>query len=100
MEEHSDYPNLLIDGLHFNCYGYSLFAALILREMGEMKLISFEHTERTRHLNRSGMTTVYFVRHAEADNSVRDGRIRPLIKKGMSDRALVTTFLNDKNIDV
>jgi len=46
------------------------------------------------------MTTVYFIRHAEADNSVRDGRIRPLTEKGMNDRALVTTFLQDKNIDV
>ena len=45
------------------------------------------------------MTTIYFIRHAEADNSVRDGRIRPLTEKGMSDRALVTAFLQDKNID-
>lgn len=32
------------------------------------------------------MTTVYFIRHAESDNTVRDGRIRPLTKKGMCDR--------------
>ena len=46
------------------------------------------------------MTTVYFVRHAQADNTLRDGRIRPLTEKGMNDRALVTTFLQDKSIDV
>jgi len=46
------------------------------------------------------MTTVYFIRHAEADNTVRDGRNRPLTEKGMVDRALVTGFLQDKNIDV
>jgi 2,3-bisphosphoglycerate-dependent phosphoglycerate mutase len=46
------------------------------------------------------MTTVYFVRHAEADNSVRDGRTRPLTDKGMNDCALVTAFLKDKKIDV
>ena len=45
------------------------------------------------------MTTVYFVRHAQADNSVRDGRIRPLTDKGMNDRVLVTEFLRDKSID-
>ena len=44
------------------------------------------------------MTTVYFVRHAQADSSVHDGRVRPLTKKGMNDRALVTAFLRDKNI--
>lgn len=46
------------------------------------------------------MTTVYFIRHAQADNSIRDGRIRPLTVKGMGDRALVTAFLQDKGIDV
>jgi len=45
------------------------------------------------------MTTIYFIRHAEADNSVRDGRIRPLTEKGKRDRALVTSFLSDKNIE-
>jgi len=45
------------------------------------------------------MTTVYFIRHAQADNSVRDGRVRPLTEKGMRDRALVTAFLQDKGID-
>ena len=45
------------------------------------------------------MTTVYFVRHAEADNTIRDGRIRPLTEKGMNDRRLVTEFLQDKSIE-
>lgn len=46
------------------------------------------------------MTTIYFIRHAQADNSVRDGRIRPLTEKGMNDRALATNFLQDKDINV
>lgn len=45
------------------------------------------------------MTTVYFVRHAQSDNSVRDGAIRPLTDKGMFDRSVVTEYLQDKNID-
>ena len=45
------------------------------------------------------MTTVYFIRHAESDYSVRDPMSRPLTEKGLSDRQLVTEYLNDKNID-
>ena len=45
------------------------------------------------------MTTVYLIRHAEADNSNRDGRIRPLTEKGLTDRQLVTEFLRNKNIN-
>lgn len=45
------------------------------------------------------MTTIYFVRHAQADNSVRVGRIRPLTPKGLADRRLVTAYLSDKSID-
>lgn len=44
------------------------------------------------------MTTVYFIRHAESDRTVRDGAIRPLTEKGLRDRALVTEYLADKNI--
>ena len=44
------------------------------------------------------MTTVYFVRHAEADNTNPDGRNRPLTKKGFTDCKLVTEFLSDKKI--
>jgi len=45
------------------------------------------------------MTTVYFVRHVQADNAVRDGRVRPLTEKGLHDRHLVTEYLRDKRID-
>jgi 2,3-bisphosphoglycerate-dependent phosphoglycerate mutase len=45
------------------------------------------------------MTTIYFIRHAETDNTNCNGRSRPLTEKGMNDRALVTAFLQDKNID-
>jgi len=45
------------------------------------------------------MTTVYFIRHAESDTSIRDGRIRPLTQKGFLSRVLVTEFLQDKNIN-
>lgn len=46
------------------------------------------------------MTKIYFIRHAEADNAVRNGRIRPLTEKGVADRKLVIEFLQDKKIDV
>jgi len=45
------------------------------------------------------MTTVYFIRHAEADNSNQDTKNRPLTAKGNADCALVTAFLQDKSID-
>jgi len=45
------------------------------------------------------MTTVYFVRHAESDFSVRDDRTRPLTEKGLQDCSLVAEFLQDKGID-
>ena len=45
------------------------------------------------------MTTIYFIRHAEADYSVRDERNRPLNAKGLADRKLATEFLQDKKID-
>ncbi|MFR8003415.1 MAG: histidine phosphatase family protein [Hydrogeniiclostridium sp.] len=45
------------------------------------------------------MTIIYFVRHAESDSSVHDPILRPLTEKGLRDRALVTNFLLDKNID-
>ena len=44
------------------------------------------------------MTTVYFVRHCKADNSVQDDRLRPLKEKGLQDRELVTRYLSDKEI--
>ena len=45
------------------------------------------------------MTTVYFIRHAEADNTNLDNMNRPLTEKGMQDRILVTEYLKDKGID-
>jgi len=48
----------------------------------------------------SKATTVYFIRHAQADNSVSDGRMRPLTKKGADDTSLVDQFLQDKGIDL
>jgi len=44
------------------------------------------------------MTTVYFIRHAESDYNERDGRVRPLTKKGMADREMVVLYLRGKNI--
>jgi len=44
------------------------------------------------------MTTIYFIRHAEAV-SVANDRTRPLTDKGLSDRKLVTEFLQDKKVD-
>ncbi|MCK5129894.1 MAG: histidine phosphatase family protein [Clostridiales bacterium] len=46
------------------------------------------------------MTKVYFIRHAQSDNSVRDGRVRPLTEKGLNDCRLVTKYLSDKYIDI
>ena len=46
------------------------------------------------------MTTIYFIRHAQADNTNNDNRNRPLTEKGLVDRTLVTDFLKDKEIDV
>ena len=44
------------------------------------------------------MTTVYFVRHAQSDASIRDGRIRPLTDKGLKDaKSLALLF---KNIEI
>jgi broad specificity phosphatase PhoE len=61
-----------------------------------MGTIGFQH----EIIRGKEMTEVYFIRHAESDTSVRDGRIRPLTEKGLSSRILVTKFLQDKNINV
>jgi len=44
------------------------------------------------------MTTVYFIRHAQADATVCDQRTRPLTEKGKKDSVLVTEFLSDTEI--
>jgi len=46
------------------------------------------------------MTTIYFIRHAEADKTVKSNPDRPLSEKGQKDCQLVTDFLQDKQIDV
>lgn len=46
------------------------------------------------------LTTVYFVRHALADNANRDAANRVLTEKGMIDRKCATKYLHDKNIDI
>ena len=46
------------------------------------------------------MTTIYFIRHAESDITVRDPQTRPLTQKGLADRRLVTKFLSNKSIDI
>ncbi|MCL2077546.1 MAG: histidine phosphatase family protein [Oscillospiraceae bacterium] len=45
------------------------------------------------------LTTVYFIRHAESDYSVRDEVARPLTQKGLADCRFVTEFLSDKSIN-
>ncbi|WP_379138832.1 histidine phosphatase family protein [Paenibacillus sp. sgz500958] len=45
-------------------------------------------------------TTVYFVRHAQSDISIKEDAIRPLTLQGMSDSKKITKFFEDKNIDV
>ena len=50
-------------------------------------------------IKETNMNTIYFVRHAESDTTVREDKMRPLTEKGMTDRTLVTAFLQDKNID-
>jgi len=44
------------------------------------------------------ITTVYFVRHAESDASIREDSARPLTQKGLDDSQRVTQALKDKNI--
>ena len=46
------------------------------------------------------MTNIYFVRHAEPNYNNHDDLTRELSPKGMMDRALVTEFLTDKQVDI
>ena len=46
------------------------------------------------------MTTIYFIRHAESDFSIKDDRSSPLTAKGLINSALVSEFLQSKRIDV
>lgn len=45
-------------------------------------------------------TEFYFVRHAKPNLDNHDDMTRELDEKGMIDRALVTKFLEDKQIEV
>ena len=45
------------------------------------------------------MTTVYFIRHAQSDYTVRGPMTRPLTAKGLADRRLVTEYLRDARVD-
>ena len=44
------------------------------------------------------MTTIFFIRHAQADHGIRDGRIRPLTDRGHADCRLVTEYLRQYDI--
>ncbi len=46
------------------------------------------------------MTSVYFVRHAQPDSSIRDDKSRPLTDEGVKDSLMVTEVLSDKQIDI
>ncbi|MDR2590970.1 MAG: histidine phosphatase family protein [Oscillospiraceae bacterium] len=46
------------------------------------------------------MTTIYLIRHADPDYNVLDSEIRPLTKKGYTDRKKITSFFVDKEVDV
>lgn len=46
------------------------------------------------------MTSVYFVRHAQPDRTVRDDRTRPLTAEGLQDSTAVADLLQGRNIDM
>lgn len=45
-------------------------------------------------------TTIYFVRHAQRDFSIKEDRISPLSDKGKKDSEAVREYLKDKEIDI
>ncbi|MGB4596113.1 MAG: histidine phosphatase family protein [Anaerolineaceae bacterium] len=45
------------------------------------------------------LTTIYFIRHAESDISVREDRARPLTVKGLADSARLAEWFRDVPID-
>ncbi len=49
--------------------------------------------------DQDGITTIYFVRHAESLTSHKDDRTRPLTDDGMKDRKIVLETLKEKKID-
>jgi 2,3-bisphosphoglycerate-dependent phosphoglycerate mutase len=50
-------------------------------------------------LAEASLTTVYFIRHAESDISVREDRARPLTVKGLADSARLAEWFRDVPID-
>lgn len=46
------------------------------------------------------MTTIYFIRHAASDSTVKDGRIRPLTPQGIEAAQRLVTQLSDIDIDI
>lgn len=46
------------------------------------------------------MTTIYFIRHAQSDFSVKEDRIRPLTKKGKEDSIYLKGIFENINVDV
>ena len=49
--------------------------------------------------NNKNLTEVYFIRHAQADNTVRDGRIRPLTPKGINDAEKLPDIFKNISVD-
>ena len=56
--------------------------------------------ERSYIWIRSGMTRIYFVRHAQPEHGWEDDRTRPLTAEGKKDSEIVLDTLKDKGIDV
>ena len=46
------------------------------------------------------MTRIYFVRHAQPENSYKNDRTRPLTNEGSNDSNMVLETLKDKEIDI
>lgn len=56
---------------------------------------AIRHTRKRRFV----ITTVYFIRHAESDSSIRNAMTRPLTPKGLQDRKKIIDFLEGQHID-
>ncbi len=46
------------------------------------------------------MTSIYFVRHAQPDRTVKNDRTRPLTDEGLHDSITVADLLQERNIDL
>lgn len=47
---------------------------------------------------KQNITTIYFVRHAAADQRIQDDALRPLSKEGLQQRAYITAYFSDKEL--